>query len=90
MVPGVAAWSRDLRDFTTKMWYEPYTDVAALIVTQGGAAALWVNLALVRPDECYVVWRWGRVAAAKRPPTDVLWASQLPSRLGDDREMART
>jgi hypothetical protein len=87
-VLDVEAWTGDLHRFKYQAWREEDTDVAAIVVTRGGEATAWINLVHVHALEERLVWHWARRAAHCRPPIDILYAHELPSRTWGDQEVA--
>lgn len=84
---AVSAWRGDLKRFSTRVWVAE-SDVAAVMTVKDDEGACWVNLRHVPPSMHRLVLMWAWHAAALRPPFDVLYACDLPARLGDDRELA--
>lgn len=74
--PVAGGWLGDFRDFSVRLWPED-SDVAAVLVTQGRQACLWVNRAQVPPHAQRWVEMWGWYAAWSRPPLDVLYVDDL-------------
>jgi hypothetical protein len=82
------AWTGDLHQFRIQTWREHDTDVAAVVVARHGEAAVWINTAHVHALDERLVCHWARHAAHYRPPLDVIYAHELPSRLWDNYESA--
>lgn len=74
---GDERWDGDLRHFGIRVWPEE-GDLAAMVVTRGGHARLWLNSHYVAGEAGWLVWLWAREQAKIRKVA-VLFADELPA-----------
>lgn len=76
MIDALEGWGGDLKKLSVRAWRDD-SNIAAMVIVQGGEAAGWINLRLVKPQLARFVWLWIRHAAMFRAPGDVLHADDM-------------